>query len=130
MKRIGGLVFFLFLCCNAAWAQISTIAQVVDGEVWQTTMVLTNTTAASAHASLTFFKDSTSFATQPWNLTFLELSSVQSITLAPGQTLLLHTPGTAPTLTQGYGQVVADSGVQVYAIFTKRPAGLPAQVGT
>jgi hypothetical protein len=130
MKRIGGLVFFLFLCCNAAWAQISTIAQVVDGEVWQTTIVLTNTTAASAHAGLTFFKDSTGFATQPWNLTFLELPSVQSITLAAGQTLLLHTPGTAPTLTQGFGQAVLDAGVQIYAIFTKRPAGLPAQVGT
>ena len=130
MKRIGRGVLLLSLFSGAAWAQFTTIAQVVDGEVWQTTMVVTNTTAATAHASMAFFSDTTNFATQPWNLTFLEGVSPQSITLAAGQTLLLHTPGVAPTLTQGFGQIVADAGVQVYAIFTKRPAGFPAQVGT
>jgi hypothetical protein len=130
MKHIAGAVLFLYLCSGAAWAQTQIISQVVDGDVWQTTIVLTNTTAASANASMTFFKDTSNYATQPWNLTFLEGISPQAITLAAGETLLLHTPGPSPTLTQGFGQIVADPGVQVYAIFTKNPPGLPAQVGT
>jgi hypothetical protein len=105
---------------------------VVDGEVWQTTVVLTNTTAATAHASLSFFQEIAGNATVPWNLTFAETATPQAITLAPGQTLLLHTPGSSapPAPTVGWGQVTGDIGVVAYAIFTKRPAGLPAQVGT
>ena len=78
----------------------------VDGDVWQTTMVLTNTTAASAVASLSFFQETgTGNATAPWSLSFLEMSSAQAqaITLAPGETLLLHTPDTAPTLSSRMG---------------------------
>jgi hypothetical protein len=124
-------LLFLSLFSSAAWAQFTTVAQVADGDVWQTTFVLTNTTAATAHASMVFYKDTTNFATQPWSLTFLEQGiSPALVTLAAGQTLLLHTPGPSPTLTQGFGQIVADPGVQVYAIFTKRPLGFPAQVGT
>jgi len=130
MKHIGAAALFLFLCYGTAWAQAQIVAQVVDGEVWQTTMVLTNGTAAAAHASLSFFQDTTNSGTQPWNLTFLEVASTSSVPLAAGETLLLHTPGIAPSLTQGWALVTADPGVVVYAIFTKRPQGLAAQVGT
>jgi hypothetical protein len=130
MKRLSSLVVILCLYSGAAWAQALIISQVVDGDVWQTTMVLTNTTAASTVASLSFFQETTGNATVPWNLTFLEMSSVQAVTLAPGETLLLHTPDTATNLSIGWGQVLASPGVVAYAIFTKRPAGLPAQVGT
>jgi hypothetical protein len=130
MKNIGAAVLLFAFCSAPSWAQALIISDIVDGDIWQTTIVLTNTTAASANASLSFYEETSAPATQPWNLSFLEVSSTQSITLAAGETLLLHTPGTAASLSQGWGQVVASAGVQAYAIFTKRPLGLPAQVGT
>jgi hypothetical protein len=132
MKNFALAVLFLGLGSTAAWAQALIISQVVDGEVWQTTVVVTNTTAATAHLSLTCFQETAGNATIPWNLTFAETANPQSISLAAGQTLLLHTPGSsgAASPTVGWCQVVGDAGVVAYAIFTKRPAGLPAQVGT
>jgi hypothetical protein len=130
MKRMHLIALILCLYSGAAWAQPLIVSQVVDGDVWQTTMVLTNTTAATAVASLSFFQETTGNATIPWNLTFLEMSSVSAVSLAPGETLLLHTPDTATALSIGWGQVIATPGVVAYAIFTKRPVGLPAQVGT
>jgi hypothetical protein len=117
-------------CSTPSWAQALIISQVVDGEVWQTTIVVTNTTAATANASLSFFVETSGNATQPWNLPFLEVASTQSMALAPAETLLLHTPGTAAVLSQGWGQLLADPGVVAYAIFTKRPPGSSVQVGT
>lgn len=130
MKNLGAAVLFLGLFSGTVWAQSQIVAQIVDGEVWQTTMVLTNTTAAAATASLSFFKETSNFATQPWDLTFQEVASTSSVPLAAGQTLLLHTPGVSPTLSVGWCLMNAGAGVVAYAIFTKRPQGLPAQVGT
>jgi hypothetical protein len=130
MKTIGAAVLLFGFCSAPSWAQALIISDIVDGDIWQTTIVLTNTTAASANVSLSFYEETSAPATQPWNLSFLEVGFTQSITLAAGETLLLHTPGTAASLSQGWGQVVASPGVVAYAIFTKRPVGLPAQVGT
>jgi hypothetical protein len=130
IKNLGATALLFALCAVPAWPQALIISQVVDGEVWQTTIVLTNTSASPANASLSFFQETTGNVTQPWSLPFLEVSSTQSIALAGGETLLLHTPGTAANLSIGWGQVTADPGVVAYAVFTKRPQGLPAQVGT
>jgi hypothetical protein len=130
IKNLGAAALLFALCAVPAWPQALIISQVVDGEVWQTTIVLTNTTANPANASLSFFQETPGNATQPWNLPFLEVASTQSIALAAGQTLLLHTPGTAANLSVGWGQVTGSPGVVAYAVFTKRPQGLPAQVGT
>jgi len=130
IKNLGAAALLFALCAVPAWPQALIISQVVDGEVWQTTIVLTNTTANPANASLSFFQETPGNATQPWNLPFLEVASTQSIALAAGQTLLLHTPGTAANLSVGWGQVIGSPGVVAYAVFTKRPQGFPAQVGT
>ena len=130
MKHIGAAVIFLVLSSAAVWGQSQIVAQVVDGGVWQTTMVLTNTTAGPAHASMSFFKDTTNYATQAWSLAFVEAASTSSLTLAAGETRLLHTPGTASDLTQGWGLIAADPGVNVYAVFTQRQPGLAPQLGT
>jgi len=130
MKNLGTAMLFLCLFSGAAWGQVQIIAQIVDGEVWQTTIVLTNTTAAPANASLSFFQEIAGFATQPWNLTFAEVASTASIPIPAGASLFLHTPGVAPDLKVGWGMMTAGAGVVAYAIFTKRPQGLPAQVGT
>jgi hypothetical protein len=130
MKFIGAVALFLCSFTGAISAQALIIPDILDGEVWQTTIVLTNTTATPAQASLSFFAETSGNATQAWNLPFLEVGSTQSIGLAPGETILLHTPGTAAALTQGWGQVVADPGVVAYGIFTKRAPGFAAQVET
>src|ERR1017187_5175288 len=103
----------------------SVVPQFVDGGGWQTTLVLANTTASAATASLTFYKETGAGggATEPWTPTFLEGSSTQSLSLAAGATLFLHTPGTSPTLTQGWGQATASDGVQIYAVFRTTAGG-------
>jgi len=130
IKNVGALALLFALCAASAWSQPLIISQIVDGEVWQTTIVLTNTTTTTGTASLSFFQETTLNATQPWNLTFMEVASTQSIALFGGETMLLHTEGTAPTLTQGWGQLIGSPGIVAYAVFTKRPLGLPAQIGT
>src|ERR1039457_5212072 len=103
----------------------SVVPQFVDGGGWQTTLVLANTTASAATASLTFYKETGAGggATEPWTPTFLEGSSTQNLSLAAGATLFLHTPGTSPTLTQAWGEATASDGVQIYAVFRTTPGG-------
>jgi hypothetical protein len=97
----------------------------VDGGGWQTTLVLANTTASAATASLTFYKETGAGggATEPWTPTFLEGSSTQNLSLAAGATFFLHTPGTSSTLTQGWGQAIASDGVQIYTVFRTTAGG-------
>ena len=47
-----------------------------------------------------------------------------------GSSLFLHTPGTAATLTQGWGELDADAGITAYVIFTNRVPGLQDQDAT
>lgn len=115
---------------SLAQAQTSIIPQIADGGGWQTTIVLTNTTASAASASLTFYEDTSAGATQNWNLTFLEVSSTQSLSVPAAGTLFLHTPGAAAVTSQGWAQLQSVAGVTAYAIFTQRVTGLPDQDGT
>src|ERR1039457_4346844 len=103
----------------------SVVPQFVAGGGWQTTLVLANTAARAATASLTFYKETGAGggATEPWTPTFLEGSSTQNLSLAAGATFFLYTPGTSSTLTQGWGEAIASDGVQVYAVFRTTPGG-------
>jgi len=127
----GGVLCFLsWLPVSGQSAQTLLIPQVVDGGGWQTTLVLTNRTANSALASLSFRVDTTAGATQAWTPPFLEVSSTTSLTLSGGSTMYLHTPGTAAILSQGWAVVNADAGIVAYAIFTFRHPGRQDQDGT
>jgi hypothetical protein len=107
------------------------LPQIVDGGAWQTTLVITNTTTTPANAALQFFKTTDAAGdTTPWALPTVESVSLSDIQLAANATIIVHTPGTAATLTQGYGELVADTGVMAYAIFTQRVTGRPNQDGT
>jgi hypothetical protein len=109
-------------------AQTLILPQVVDGGGWQSVIVLTNMTANTASASLTFNKDTTGGGTQPWTPPFLEVSSTAGLVLAPGSSMFLHTPGTSAAVSQGWGQVNADAGIVGYVIFSL--IGLPEQDAT
>ena len=111
-------------------AQTSVIPQVADGGAWQTTLVLTNTTASATLASLSFFQETSGGATENWDLPLLEVESTQNLPLPAAGTLFLHTPGTAGVTSVGWAQVQASVGVVAYAIFTQRVPGRQNQDGT
>jgi hypothetical protein len=95
------------------------VPHVVDGGGWQTTFGITNTTATTATATLQFYQQTdTAGDTQAWTPPLAGDASTTNIQLAPGATVFLQTLGTAPTLTQGFGELIASAGVQGYAIFT------------
>jgi hypothetical protein len=112
-------------------AQSLILPDVVDGAGWRSTIVLTNTTATLAAASLIFhMEDTTGGGTQPWTPPFLDTSSTTGISLTGGSSLFLHTPGTAGALAQGWAEVHADDGIVAYVIFTHSVPGSPDQDAT
>jgi len=122
------LVFLAACFARVVAAQALIIPQIADGGAWQTTLVLTNTSASPASVTLSFFQETTGGATQRWNPPFLEVSSTQNLSLPGAGTLFLHTAGTASATSVGWGQVQAAAGTVVaYAIFTQRVSGLPDQ---
>ena len=99
-------------------AQGLVIPQVADGANWKTTVVITNTTASTAAATLTFNMDTVAGATAAWTPTFLEGNNTTGLSLPAGSSTYLHTPGTAAALTQGWAQLSAPSGVEAYVVYT------------
>jgi hypothetical protein len=126
MKPIASLALCLPLLCSPLFAQSAqtlVIPDVADGGGWQSTIVLTNTSAVNASATLIFHTDTTAGGTQPWTLPFLEVSSTSGLILVGGSSLYLHTPGTAAALSQGWAELDADAGIVAYVIFTNRVPG-------
>jgi len=123
-------------CAGTGAAEV-IIPQIVDGGGWVTTIALTNLNPTSATTGLALFQETGGGATQPWNLNFQEMTSAQvlALTLSGGSTVFLHSPGTAPKATVGWGYfTVGGCGgggvLGGYAIFTERVAGRPDQEGT
>jgi len=107
------------------------IPQAVDGNGWQSTIVATNTSTIAAHAALQFFQTVDNAGdTAPWTLPTVEGVDLTDLTLAPGASVIVHTPDRASTLTQGFGELVASPGVQAFVVFTLYVAGRQDQDGT
>lgn len=119
-----------FCALSFGKAQALIIPQIADGGGWQTTIVLTNTSAIAASASLSFFEETGGGATQSWSPAFLEVSSTQNLSLAGGGSLFLHTAGAASATTVGWAQLEGGASVVAYAIFTDRLPGRQDQDGT
>jgi hypothetical protein len=118
------LVALLF-AISVGQAQTLVIPQIVDGGAWLTTIAVTNESSSSETVSLTFFQETGGGATSPWSLGFVEMTSAQDLVIAGGDTIFLHTPGTAANTTIGWGQLLeADgywSGGRVRHLHTARP---------
>jgi hypothetical protein len=127
---VGLAVSFLVLGMLPLSAQVQVIPQVADGAGWSTTIVLVNKTVTAKSVSLNFHQATVNGVTAPWTPPFLENVSLTAISLAAGSALFLHTPGTAASLTQGWGELAAAEGVVGYAIFTAHAPGNPAQDAT
>jgi len=122
---------------SAPPALVSIIPQIVDGGVWATTIVLTNTSPNPTNVSLSFYQGSGSGNTQRWDLAFVEVAYTQtgSVSLPAGSSLFLHTPGTAANATVGWGQVAEPYGsgtpvVVAYAVFIQEIPGQSDQAGS
>jgi hypothetical protein len=120
IPRLVVLACLFSLRCG--FAQPLVIPQVADGQDatggrWRSTVVLTNTTTLTAHATLTFSKDIDNVGhTGPWSPTWLEGSF--NGTLSPADSVFLHTPGTGP-LAQGWAEILPSGpGVEAYVIYT------------
>jgi hypothetical protein len=111
-------------------AQTQIFPQLTDGGDWRMAIILENTTASATTASLTFYQDTANGATVAWNPPFIEVSNTQNMAIPAGGTLYMHTPGTAATLSQGWGQLTG-TGVTGFAIYTYESySGRPDQDGT
>jgi hypothetical protein len=107
------------------------LPQIADGANWRTQVVLVNATTTPQTVNVNFFQDTTSAATEPWNPPFQEINSTQNIVLPGYGTLFLTTPGTAASLSQGWGSMTTVPGVVAYAIYTYESLnGRPDQDGT
>ena len=67
---------FLF-ALSPSQAQTLIIPQIADGGGWQTTVVLTNTTASTASASLSFYQEASGGGTQSWVVGYFERTGVR-----------------------------------------------------
>jgi len=133
MKHTASVVFGVLLVGLPVFgqsAQTLIIPDVVDGGGWQSTVVLTNSSAAPANATLIFHTDTTAGATQPWNPPFQEVSSTAGLVLPGSSAMYLHTLGTAAALSQGWAELDADAGIVAYTIFTNRVPGHQDQDST
>lgn len=109
----------LLLGLLPALADVQVIPQVADGAGWSTTIVLSNKTTTAQNVTLSFHRAiaDTNGTTESWTPPFVESVALANISLAAGSSLFLHTPGTAATLSQGWGELNAAAGVTGYAIF-------------
>ena len=116
----AGEYFFQTFPSGQIPSVVTYIPQVVDGGVWKTTIVIANVTASAASASLSCFQETGAAggATQPWGPPFVEGVTTQGMSLPPGGTIFLDTPGTSSTLSQGWCAVTASDGVQAHAVFS------------
>lgn len=127
---VGARWVWLLFALSLGQAQSLIIPQIADGGGWQTTLVVGNTTSVPTTASIGFFQDIGSGATQNWSPPFIESGSTQNLALPAGGTIFLHTTGTAAATTAGWAQVQSAAGVVAYAIFTQQVPGRPNQDGT
>jgi hypothetical protein len=111
-------------------AQQLTLPHVLDGGGWQSTIVLTNSSASAASVTLIFHQDTSSGGSVPWNPPLLEVSSTANMVMVPGSSMYLHTNGTAVPLTEGWAELNADAGVMGYVVFTNRVPGHQDDEGT
>ena len=102
---------FLVLSLLPLCGQVQVIPQVADGDGWATTIVLTNKTTTAQTVQLKFQMDTSFGGTVPWTPPFTESVSLTALSLPASSTFFLHTPGTAATLTQGWGELDAVAGV-------------------
>jgi hypothetical protein len=117
-NTLRNLILSTLFAVTSACAQGLVIPQVADGGGWSSTVVLTNTTASSAEATLTFYQDTTPGNTELWTPPFVGGAATSGLVMPAGSSLFLQTTGIAPTVTQGWAQLISTAGVVGYVVYT------------
>ena len=96
----------------------STISQIADGGDWETTLILVNTGSGPAPVSLRFTQPNGT----PWTLPVAGTDGVSEYSdiIPAGGSRIIDTAGTAPVLSQGWGEVITSGSVAGTAIFRQR----------
>jgi hypothetical protein len=85
----------------------TVIPQVAEGATWQTSFIIRNLESASKHCKVLFFNDDGSDLILP--IVGVGETQAVDINLNPGETAFFETPGTNPTLIQGWASIVKDN---------------------
>jgi hypothetical protein len=97
------------------------IPQVAVNGLWNTQIVVSNTTAFAGSFTLNCYQETSNNATQPWTLAFADGSnSAQTFSVAGGASKFLETAGvSSAALIQGDCHATMSPGLQAYALFTE-----------
>ena len=109
MKKV---LLLLTLIASLACAQQATtkgqsavITQLVDGDGWQTWMTLSNLDSTPSQFIVFFFKEDGSPLPLTTNEAITGNGSFTFGTIPPNGSITIKTPGTSPTLTQGWAKM-------------------------
>ena len=103
------------------------IAQVADGASWKTLFAITNLDSSPVTYVSRFWDDNGN----PLQLPILNGNAgTLSGSLAPGATVFAETPGTSPTLFQGWAEVASSGRIGVLTIFRLSVPGRPDSEGS
>lgn len=98
------------------------ISQIADGTGWKTTIVLTNLDTAPASYTLRFWKGDGTAQTFPLGANGAGVQQLTG-TIPVNGSQTLETPGTANTLSQGWGELTTSNAIGGTAIFRQRVQG-------
>jgi hypothetical protein len=102
-------------------APTGALAQIADGGTLVSGIFVLNTTATTANYSIRFYDDTGNFLTLPFAT---GPTSLLSGTLPPHGSVYIETTGTSQTTVDGSGQITADTGVVVQALFRNLVSGV------
>ena len=102
-------------------AVTGALAQIADGGTLISGIFVLNTTATTANYSIQFYDDNGNSLTLPFAT---GSTSVLSGTLSPHGSVYIETTGADQTTVDGSGQITADTGVVVQALFRNLVSGV------
>ncbi len=103
------------------------IPQIVDGGGWKTRFIITNTDQLPATYTFQFWSQNGSTLALP---ILNGTAGVLTGTVAPGASVFAQTPGTSPTLQQGWAEVASSNRIRVTAFYQYQVGGSRDSIGT
>src|SRR5262249_42619125 len=113
---------------------IGSFAQVASGGSWSTSITLTNLSAVTVSARISFYANDGSQLTIPLTFPNSNMASTSSsfadLNIAANQTIFINTGGPAGSLNVGWADGQASGPLEGYAVFSYSQPGGPLSEGT
>lgn len=120
-------IFSLTIGATQSFTSAQRIPQLVDGGGWKTRFIITNTEQVPVTYTFQFWSQNGSTLAFP---ILNGTAGVLSGTVAPGASVFAQTPGTSPTLQQGWAEVASSARIRVSAIYQYQVGGPRDSLGT